>query len=81
MSEQVDAKKEGKKPSKSGSYKDSYQQLKEVAEYLPTLEEPDVDIIVEKVAVAMKAYKDCKSRIDKALTDLDQLLEPSKVNG
>ena len=60
------------------TYKEAYATLKNVAEFLPTLQEPDVDVILPKVAEGMAAYKVCMDRIQKALVDLNSMMDADK---
>lgn len=61
--------------NESISYKEAYSTLKGVAERLASMQEPDVDIILPEVTKGMEAYKACSDRIQKALVDLNSIME------
>lgn len=50
--------------NQSGSFKENYETLNEIAKKLRSQEKPDIDALVPMVADATKAYKVCKQRLD-----------------
>lgn len=60
--------------SDSITYNQAYTTLKNSAEFLRNLNEPDVDVILPEVAKGMEAYKICKERTQKALEQLNSLI-------
>ncbi len=46
------------------SYKKNYQRLKQIAEVMRDVDEPDIDKLVSMVAEATEAYKNCQARIE-----------------
>ena len=52
----------------SGSFKESYEVLRGIAESLRSQQEPDIDALIPMVDKATEAYKICRSRIDAVKT-------------
>ena len=48
----------------SGSFKENYETLNEIAKKLRSQEKPDIDALVPMVEQATQAYKICKQRLD-----------------
>jgi len=49
---------------KADSYRKNYQRLKQIAEKMRDVDEPDIDKLVTMVADATEAYKNCQARIE-----------------
>jgi exodeoxyribonuclease VII small subunit len=56
------------------SFNKNYAILKQTADWLSRQEEPNIDELVPKVELAMKAYAICKDRLDKVQVTLGQYL-------
>ncbi len=50
--------------NKSGSFKENYETLNDIAKKLRSQEKPDIDALVPMVEQATEAYKICKQRLD-----------------
>jgi exodeoxyribonuclease VII small subunit len=59
----------------SSSFNKNYRILKETADWLSTQEEPDIDQLVPRVDLAMKAYRICKDRLERVKETLGQCLQ------
>jgi len=59
----------------SASFNKNYKVLKETADWLSKLDEPDIDQLVPRVEKAMKAYQICQERLEKVQTTLGQYFE------
>jgi exodeoxyribonuclease VII small subunit len=57
-------KEKGTKAPKTKTYIDNYQKLKNIAEAMRDIEEPDIDQLVVMVNEATEAYKNCQARIE-----------------
>lgn len=63
-------------PSNELSFLDNYQKLKDSADALQNMQEPDVDLIMPLVNKGMNAYREVKSRIEAVRAALSEV-EPS----
>ncbi|RKZ56973.1 MAG: ATPase [Candidatus Parabeggiatoa sp. nov. 3] len=57
-------KEKGAKVPKKSTYIEHYQKLKDIAEAMRDIEEPDIDQLVVMVNEATEAYKNCQARIE-----------------
>ncbi|MEK8017615.1 MAG: exodeoxyribonuclease VII small subunit [Candidatus Parabeggiatoa sp.] len=57
-------KEKGANAPKTKTYIDNYQILKDIAEAMRDMDEPDIDQLVVMVNEATEAYKNCQARIE-----------------
>ena len=57
-------KEKGANAPKTKTYIVHYQRLKDIAEAMRDIEEPDIDQLVVMVNEATEAYKNCQARIE-----------------
>ena len=57
-------KEKGAKVSNKNTYIENYQRLKDIAEAMRDIDEPDIDQLVVMVNEATEAYKNCQARIE-----------------
>jgi len=57
-------KEKGANAPKTKTYIDNYQRLKDIAEAMRDIDEPDIDQLVVMVNEATEAYKNCQARIE-----------------
>jgi exodeoxyribonuclease VII small subunit len=71
MSDQPDSK----------TFRENYKVLKEAADWLAKPGEADIDSLVPRVEAAMKAYQNCKDRLETVRAKLNQYFDKEPPQG